>query len=114
MINRTDHIAQATLQELIKGPLLHSNLTGALDTMTEINRVEVKGDMVMVDFGEQLLQYHSQGAINTVVLSLTENRLAQKVGITVNKKNLTSTAAGKAKSLTKPVTRPTKINPHDL
>jgi germination protein M len=119
MINRTDHIAQATLQELIKGPLLHSNLTGALDTMTEINRVEVKGDVVMVDFGEQLLQYHSQGAasedaINTIVLSLTENRLAQKVGITVNKKNLTSTAAGKDKSWTKPVTRPTKINPHDL
>jgi germination protein M len=117
IINRTDSMAQATLQELVKGPLLHSNLIGALDVMTEINRVEVKGDVATVDFGEQLLQYNSNGmasedAINTVVLSLTENSSAKKVGITVNKKELTSTSGGK--SWSKPVTRPSRINPHDL
>ena len=56
-----------------------------------MNKLELKDQTVLVDLGGQLLQYGkgksaSKDAIQTIVLSLTENTAADKVKITVNGK----------------------------
>ncbi|TCS96559.1 GerMN domain-containing protein [Hazenella coriacea] len=119
MINRAENIAQAAMKELIRGPLQSStNLIGALDQSTAVNRVQVKGDTVLADFGEQLLQYDNQqktskNVLDTIVFSLTENTATKKVKITVNGKEQASTA-GKKGTFSQPVLRPTSINPNGL
>ncbi|SEN00683.1 GerMN domain-containing protein [Lihuaxuella thermophila] len=119
MVNRSNNVGEVSLKELIKGPMYHSNLSGALDTSTEVNRVQVKGDTVLVDFGEQLLQYNDQqsaskDAMNTIVLSLTENTSAKKVKITVNGKQSFRASGQKGEHFAQPVTRPEMINSNGL
>lgn len=118
MINRTENIAQAAMKELIRGPLQSTNLIGALDQSTEVHRVQVKGDTVLADFGEQLLQYNNQqkaskNALDTIVFSLTENTATQKVKITVNGKEQATTSEKKG-GFSQPVSRPKMINPTGL
>ncbi|GGE18179.1 spore germination protein GerM [Marinithermofilum abyssi] len=113
MINRKDDIAKATLQELVKGPQQGSTLSSALTQTLQVNSVKMKGDLAVADFGKQLLQFGegkqaSKDAINTIVLSLTENTAAKKVKITVDGK---SGAVSQGKTLSKPVNRPAMINP---
>lgn len=119
MVNRSKNVGEASLKELIKGPMYNSNLSGTLDAATEVHRVEVKGDTVLVDFGEQLLQYDEQhsaskDALNTIVLSLTENTSAKKVKITVNGKQSFTASGQKGQQFVQPVTRPQMINPNGL
>jgi germination protein M len=114
MINRTDNVAQATLAELVKGPQNGSTLSSALSDSTQVHSATVKGDTVMADFGKELLQYSDQklaskDAIETIVLSLTENTGAKKVKITIDGKADGAIETGQ--SLAKPVMRPKVVNP---
>lgn len=114
MVNATDNVGETVINELVKGPQLESGLSAALDTTLKVNKVQVKGDLAVADFGEQLLQYGknaaSEEALQTIVLSLTENTAAEKVKLVVNgKQNVT--IAGK-KPVGEPVTRPKFINPN--
>ncbi len=119
MVNRSTNAGEVSLKELIKGPMYNSKLSGALDTSTVVNRVEIKGDTALVDFGEQLLQFNDQhsaskDAMNSIVLSLTENTSAKKVKITVNGKQSFTASGQKGKNFAQPVTRPQLINPSGL
>ncbi|MDN4592654.1 GerMN domain-containing protein [Polycladomyces subterraneus] len=114
MINRTNNVAQATLAELVKGPQNGSRLSSALAETTQVHAATVKGDTVMADFSKELLQYSDQksaskDAIQTIVLSLTENTGAKKVKITVDGKAGGTIETGQ--SLEKPVMRPEIVNP---
>ncbi|MBA4541432.1 MULTISPECIES: GerMN domain-containing protein [Thermoactinomyces] len=117
MVNETSNAAEVTIKELIKGPRQDADLSGALDSDTEVNKIQVKGDTVFADFGEQLLEYGnrsaSKDALQTIVLSLTENTGYKKVKLSVNgKQNIM--AAGEKDLLDQPVTRPKFVNPQSL
>lgn len=114
MVNHSDQIGETVMKELIKGPQYESGLTAALDNTLEVNKVQVQGKMVSADLGEKLLQYGknsaSKDAVQTIVLSLTENTDADKVQLTVNgKPNVAVEGEG---AVSQPVTRPSFVNPN--
>jgi germination protein M len=117
MVNRSANVAETVLQELVRGPMQGSNLFATLDSSTVINQVKQNGDTLYADFGDQLLEYNSsetaaKHAVDSIVLSLTENINAKKVKITVNGKNAIETSSdGDQNDLGLPVSRPEKINP---
>jgi len=116
MINRSDDVAGSVMQQLILGPKHGSGLSGALAETLKVNKLEMKDKTVLADFGGQLLQYGkgksaSKDAIQTIVLSLTENTGADKVKITVNGK---AEATVEGKPLDKAVLRPEFVNPASL
>lgn len=109
MINRTENVAEASINELIKGPKQQSNLVSPLDSSLKVNKIQQTDQMVIADFNEQLLQYGNQhqaskNAIETISLSLMENTASQKVSITVNGKKIQT-------EVPQPITRPQIINP---
>lgn len=117
MINRHPNVALKTVEELIKGPKYRSGLSGAFDHGTEINKVQVQGNWVVADLGEQLLEYSadhkaSKDAIQTLVLSLTENTKLDGVKLTVNGK--TDGLPFANKQGVEMVSRPQFINPQDF
>ncbi|WP_124727051.1 GerMN domain-containing protein [Staphylospora marina] len=117
MVERSDNVAEAVLGELIRGPLEQSGLSGALAPSLQVLKVQEQGDVVTADFDEALLQYHGQQAaskeaLQSIVLSLTENTQASKVKITVQGKQQVLT--GKDQPLSQPVSRPKWINPAQL
>jgi len=117
MINRHPDVALRTLEELIRGPKHQSGLSGALDHGTEINKVALQGKWVVADLGEQLLEYSSnhkasKDAVQTLVLSLTENTGASGVKLTVNGK--TDGLSITKKQGVETVARPEFINPQDF
>jgi germination protein M len=117
MVDRNDNVAEAVLRELVKGPLQNSGLSGALVPSLEIRQAKVQGDVVLADFGEELLQYQDQKApskeaLQSIVLSLTENTGAGKVKILVGGKQ--QVLAEHGKELEQPVSRPQSINPSGL
>ncbi|PTM58220.1 GerMN domain-containing protein [Desmospora activa] len=114
MIKRKGNTAEAALQELVKGPQHGSELVTALAETTRVNSVKVEGDTAVADFGKELLQYSdeqeaSKDALQTIILSLTENTAAKKVKITVEGESDVD-----AEGFDKPVTRPDRINPSGL
>ncbi|MGI6125406.1 MAG: GerMN domain-containing protein [Planifilum sp.] len=116
MINRTDDVAGSVMKELILGPKHGSGLNGALAETLRVNKLQLKDQTVLVDLGGQLLQYGkgksaSKDAVQTIVLSLTENTAADKVKITVNGK---AEAKVEGKPLDQAVTRPEVVNPASL
>ncbi|MCL6456422.1 MAG: GerMN domain-containing protein [Gorillibacterium sp.] len=115
LINRTDQVAQATVEELVKGPDIASGLMTALTSdikVLEVNQA-VDNSLVSVDFGSTFLdaeQKASAEAIQEVVLSLLETTKSAEVSLSVNG-NTTIKASGD-QSLTKPVAKPVHINPY--
>lgn len=113
MVNAADNVGEVVIHELVKGPQLQSGLSAALDTSLKVNKVQVKGDLAVADLGEQLLQYGkntaSEDALQTIVLSLTENTTADKVKLVVNGKQ--NVAIAGEKTAGEPVSRPRFINP---
>lgn len=114
MVSPSDQIGETVMNELIKGPQYDSGLSAALDNTLAVNKVQVKGKVVSADLGEQLLQYGkntaSKDAIQTIVLSLTENTDADKVQLTVNGKQ--SVAVEGEGTVSQPVARPVFVNPN--
>lgn len=116
MVPRSEDIAQVALDELIAGPREASRLNTEILQNLEVNDVSVEDDTVLADFGEQLLEYGqenkvSERAIQSIVLSLTENTGAKQVKISVDGK---SDIVTQNISLAEPVTRPTRLNPIGL
>lgn len=110
MINRTDHLAEAAMKELIKGPKQNSGLVSALDSSLKVNQLKLQNRTAQIDFNEQLLHYDNQkqaskDALETIIFTLAENAEIDKVKITVNGKQLNST---------QPISRPKYTNPSGL
>ncbi|RAL26700.1 GerMN domain-containing protein [Thermoflavimicrobium daqui] len=119
MVNRQENTAEATLKELIKGPKQNAELFSAIDANTEVNQVQVKGDLITADFGEQILESNqsktaSKDALQSIVLSLTENSTAKKVKITVNGKGTVGVFGQQDRKQDEPISRPQMINPSEL
>jgi germination protein M len=119
MVNKADNMARATLDELVKGPALRSNLISALANNTQVNKVTLNDDTVMVDFGDQLLEYNNQSSISkarmeSIVFSLTETTVAKNVKLTVNGKRSITVSGQKREKADQPVSRPEMVNPTGL
>ncbi|MBC8079718.1 MAG: GerMN domain-containing protein [Gorillibacterium sp.] len=115
LISRTEDVAQATVEELVKGPDIASGLMTALTSDIKIIEVSKSADnsLVSVDFGRAFLdadQKASPEAIQEVVLSLIETIHSEKIQLSVNG-NTTIQASGN-QSISQPVTKPTHINPY--
>jgi germination protein M len=112
LIPRTDDVASAVIQELLKGPLQGSTLYSSLLPSVNVLSVKKENDTITVNFDNKILSYNqgeaNPSAITEIILSLTENTDAKKIQLLVDgKKNL---KAGN-EDYSKPVTRPTVINP---
>ncbi|WP_058302269.1 GerMN domain-containing protein [Gorillibacterium timonense] len=115
LTNRTNDIAKATLEELVKGPDVATGLMTALSADTKVLGVNEADDrsVISADLGSAFLdkdQKASPEAVEAVVLSLTENTKAKQVQLSVNGKPAVSAADNKA--YTEPVERPETINPY--
>lgn len=112
MIPRTDDIATATMEELIKGPDQISALSEVMVPTAEILNVERSEDLVTVNLSDKILNADQKApadALKAVILSLTESTGASKVQIMVNgNTKVSSTDDG---NYNVPVNRPAAVNP---
>ncbi|MBD0381638.1 GerMN domain-containing protein [Paenibacillus sedimenti] len=115
LVKRTDDVAQAVVDQLIKGPDAKKGLTSALNATTEVKSVKLTDSLVTVDFSSKLLgtdQKASGDALQSVILSLTENAGIKQVQIKVDGAvKITSTDN---QNYSKPVSRPAHVNPVKL
>jgi germination protein M len=112
LIPQTDNIAKAAIEELIKGPKEGSLLFSSFLGTTKVLDVQQKDDTVTVNLSGEVLKYDSgkeahPEAMESLVLSLTENTGAKKVQVLVEGQPL---AAAGANDYSKPVTRPARVN----
>jgi germination protein M len=115
LVKRTDNVAKAVIEQLIKGPGEGESkgLTAVITPTTELKEdVKVENGLATVNFSDKLLGPDKKApseALQTVVLSITENTGASKVQIEVNgDAKITSTDS---QNYSKPVTRPVYVNP---
>ncbi|HJV44496.1 MAG TPA: GerMN domain-containing protein [Bacillota bacterium] len=112
LVSRTDNKAAAIVNELVKGPKQGTNLFSSILPTTKVLNVKVNNGVAVVDFDDKLLSFNdgkaNPQALESLVLSLTENANVSKVQFLVNgKPNVTSGE----KDYTKPVSRPAELNP---
>ena len=112
--NETENIAQAIVNELIKGPGITSPLfTLFMPDVELVSEPVIKDGVVTLNFNENIYGSYEQKlvteqVIDTLVLSLTEQEGIKGVAIEVNgEKNIVDQ---NGKALSEPVTRPEKIN----
>jgi len=104
LIQKTDDLAKATLEQLILGPKSGTDLSVGLLPTTKILDIQLNDQIIVADFDEELLgvdQQLSPQVIDSIVLSLTENIEAASVQIKIK---------GENKPVSKPVNRPININ----
>jgi germination protein M len=115
LVKRTDDVPKAVVDQLIKGPDAKKGLTGVLNATTEVKSVKQTDGLVTVDFTNKLLgsdQKASGDALQSVILSLTENTGIKQVQIKVDGAvKITSTDN---QNYSKPVARPAHVNPVKL
>ncbi|NEW04445.1 stage II sporulation protein [Paenibacillus sp. SYP-B3998] len=115
LVKRTDDVAQAVVNQLIKGPDLKKGLSSVLNATTEVKSIKQVDGIITVDFSSKLLgpdQKASGDALQSVILSLTENAAIKQVQIKVDGAvKITSTDN---QNYTKPVSRPAHVNPVKL
>ncbi|MGG1515730.1 GerMN domain-containing protein [Paenibacillus oryzisoli] len=116
LVKRTDNVAQAVVDQLIKGPDAKKGLAAVLNGATEVKSVKPAADgLVTVDFSNKLLgsdQKASADALQSVILSLTENTGYKQVQIKVDGALKITSSDGQ--NYNKPVLRPAHINPSKL
>lgn len=117
MINRTDQPYAAVMKQLVQGPLDNNGLTATLTAATKVATVQQSEDkqLVTVDLTNDSADSSAAitpEALEAIVLSLTESSGAAMVQFTVNgeKKAL----AQDSPIYSKPVSRPTHVNPLKL
>ncbi|NQX60891.1 GerMN domain-containing protein [Paenibacillus qinlingensis] len=112
LIKRTDDVAKAVVEQLIKGPDQKKGLGAVLNATTELKSIKPGEGLITVDFSNKLLgtdQKASADALQSIILSLTENTTFKQVQIKVDGAvKITSTDN---QNYSKPVLRPTHINP---
>ncbi|NQX69604.1 GerMN domain-containing protein [Paenibacillus alba] len=116
LVKRTDDVAKAVVDQLIKGPDQKKGLAAVLNTTTEVKSIKPTAEgLITVDFSNKLLgadQKASADALQSVILSLTENTGYKQVQIKVDGAvKITSTDN---QNYSKPVARPAHINPTKL
>jgi germination protein M len=108
-----DNVA-AVVNELVKGPSEKSGLLSEfMPDVKLLGDPKLDGGTVTLNFNKNLYgsfkeKVISQHLIDTLVLSLTEQKGIKKVAVTVDGK--ASLVDEKGKKLTEPVTRPEKVN----
>lgn len=119
LVGRTDDPAMTAMKQLIQGPGANGRaaLHAPMAPDAEVLNVKLSEDksLVTVNFSEHLLgpdQKASAEALQSVILSITENTGASQVQIMVNGKAQVSGSDNQ--SYAKPVNRPTQINPFKL
>lgn len=113
LVKRTDQIAQAALQELIKGPDPAKGLTAVVPAAAKVIDVKQSEDKttLTVNFDQKLLNDQNKAtaeAMQSIILSLTENTGVSKVQLLVNGEAKISSTDDQ--SYAKPVTRPLHVN----
>lgn len=114
LVQRTNDLAKAAVEQLIKGPDSSKGLNSVIAPETALRQVKVSDDskLVTVDLNDKLLGSDKKipaSAAQALVLSLTETTGASKVQIKVNGDvKVTDTDN---QSYSKPVNRPVHINP---
>ena len=112
LIPETDDVARAVVEQLVKGPKEGSPLYSSLLSTTKVLGVENRDGTIVVNLSEDVLKYNNgkeanPEAMQSLVLSLTENTGADKVQVMVEGKPL---AAAGSLDFSKPVVRPLEIN----
>lgn len=112
LIQRTDDVAAAVVQQLIAGPDEKKGLAAVMAPGSELLKVSTAEDVITVNFSDKMLGPDKKApaeALKAVVLSLTENAgSATKVQILVNGEAKVS--ATDNQSYAKPVARPSTVN----
>lgn len=109
----TDNV-EAAVNELIEGPNYTTNLLSDFVSGVElIDKPKIENGKVTLNFNESIFgsfeeKMVSQHLINTLVLSLTEQKGIESVSVLVNGK--AELVNEKGEKLTEPVTRPEKVN----
>lgn len=112
--NTENNDIKAIVSALAKGPKQNSNLVSAFSSDVQLlSDPKVENGNVTLNFNEEIISSFeskqiSGEVLDPLVLSLTELPDIQKVSIEVN--GSTKLVDEKGKSLTKPVTRPEKVN----
>lgn len=117
MVKRTDNVAQAAVEELIKGPDAGKGLASVLAPDTGLLQAQVSQDnsVVTLNFNDKLLgsdKLVPASAAQALILSLTQTTGASKVQLMVN--GDAKIAASDKTSYAKPVAAPVHINPTQL
>lgn len=111
LINRTDDLVRAAVDQLVLGPLDQSTLIGVMTPDVQVKSVDTKDDTVTVDLQDEMRvegQPEPADMLTAIILSVTENAGASKVQIKLNGE--TNIIDEKNVSYSKPVTRPTIVN----
>jgi len=114
--NGEDNNVAAAVEELVKGPEKNSSLVTELSPEAKLlDTPKVEDGKVTLNFNESIYSSFDEKekvvadmAINSLVLSLTEQEGIESVALTVNGKAQLQNEEGK--SLSAPVTRPQKVN----
>lgn len=110
LIPRTDDVAEATLQQLIEGPM-HASLSSVLLPTVQVLGIRAEDHLIHVDFDQDLLNPDNRIAdesMQAIVLSLTESTGARQVHVSVQGVAEVATFGGD--DFSQPVERPTHIN----
>jgi germination protein M len=106
LINRTDNLLKASVDQLIAGPLDQSQLIGVMTPDVQVKSVVPKDNTITVNLQDESMiegQTEPDEMLQAIILSVTENAnaTASKVQITLN---------GNTNLMTEPVSRPTYVN----
>lgn len=112
--NKVESNIDAAINELVKGPSVASNLLNEFNSDVELlDEPKVEDGKVTLNFNESIFgsfdkKMISQNVLESLVLTLTEQKGIESVAITVDGKAELMNEDGK--KLTKPVTRPENVN----
>ncbi|MDF2925252.1 MAG: germination and sporulation [Paenibacillaceae bacterium] len=114
MVQRTDDLAKAAVQQLIKGPDDSKGLAASIASDLELIQVQLSEDnsVVTANFNDKLLgadKLVPASAAQALILTLTETTGASKVQLLVN--GQAKVAGSDKTSYAKPVAAPVHINP---
>ena len=116
LVKRTDDLAKTVVEQLMQGPDAKKGLTAVMSTAAEVRSVKQSDGLITVDFSNKLLGQDQKApaeALQSLVLSLTENTGATKVQIMVDGK-VKVASTDETQNYSKPVIKPNHINPAKL
>jgi germination protein M len=112
--SKTKNNIEVVIHELVKGPNVASNLLNEFNSDVKLlDEPKVENGKVTLNFNESIYgsfeeKIISQNVLDSLVLSLTEQKGIESVAVTVNGKAELMSEDGK--KLTEPVTRPENVN----
>lgn len=112
LIAPTDNLAQASMEQLIKGPQSSDGMLQAvMDSEAKVGEIQQADGMVALDLTDSMFTETDQKIpsemLQAMILTLTENTSASKVQILLNGKNVTG---DDDRNYSEPVDRPAHFN----